>query len=49
LFLADQAAGKTFYPGKPTEPKPEEPATPAGAAPAAGTPDTGKQPEPAKK
>jgi len=45
LFLADQAAGKTFYPGKPTEPKPEEPATPAaGAAPAAGTPDAAKQP-----
>jgi hypothetical protein len=52
LFLADQAAGKTFYPGKPTEPKPEEPATPAaapGAAPAAGTPEAGKQPEAAKK
>jgi len=31
LFLADEAAGKTFYPGKPTEPKPEEPATPAAA------------------
>jgi hypothetical protein len=37
LFLAEQAAGKTFYPAKPTEPKPEEPATPAPApgAPAA--------------
>jgi hypothetical protein len=37
LFLADEAAGKTFYPAKPTEPKPEEPATPAAApgAPAA--------------
>jgi hypothetical protein len=40
LFLADEAAGKTFYPGKPTEPKPEEPAAPADAA---------KQPEAAKK
>jgi hypothetical protein len=39
LFLADEAAGKTFYPAKPTEPKPEEPATPAAApgAPAATT------------
>jgi hypothetical protein len=37
LFLADEAAGKTFYPAKPTEPKPEEPVTPAAApgAPAA--------------
>src|SRR6478736_4949775 len=26
LFLAEQAAGKTFYPGKATEPKAEEPA-----------------------
>jgi hypothetical protein len=40
LFLADEAAGKTFYPAKPTEPKPEEPATPADAT---------KQPEAAKK
>ena len=36
LFLADQAAGKTFYPGKPTEPKPEvppdQPAAPGAAA-----------------
>jgi hypothetical protein len=46
LFLADQAAGKTFYPGKPTEPKPEEPATPAAAP---GAPEAGKQPEAAKK
>ncbi len=42
LFLADEAAGKTFYPAKPTEPKPEEPATPAAApgapAAAAGAP-----------
>ena len=29
LFLADQAAGKSFYPGKATEPKPEEPVVPA--------------------
>ena len=42
LFLADQAAGKTFYPGKPTEPKPEEPDTGKQAAPA-GQPDAGKQ------
>lgn len=52
LFLADQAAGRTFYPGKPTEPKPEEPAAPAGPAPNASTPPAaaaGKQPEPAKK
>jgi hypothetical protein len=46
LFLADQAAGKTFYPGKPTEPKPEEPATPPAAPGAA--PEAGKQPEAAK-
>jgi len=26
LFLKEAADGKTFYPGKPTEPKPEEPA-----------------------
>ena len=55
LFLADQDAGKTFYPGKPSEPKPEEPATPAGAAPAASpaasptAPGAAKQPEPGKK
>jgi hypothetical protein len=47
LFLADQAAGKTFYPAKPTEPKPEEPATPPPAPGAA--PEAGKQPEAAKK
>jgi hypothetical protein len=44
LFLADQAAGKTFYPGKPTEPKPEEPAV-AGHP----EPETGQQPGPPKK
>jgi hypothetical protein len=44
LFLADQAAGKTFYPAKPTEPKPEEPEV---AAP--GQAQAGKQPEAAKK
>lgn len=53
LFLAEEAAGKTFYPAKPTEPKPEEPATPAaapGAAPEAGKqPDAAKQPEAVKK
>jgi hypothetical protein len=37
LFLKEAAEGKTFYPGKPTEPKPEEPVTP----------DSGKA-EPAK-
>src|SRR5260370_41114460 len=26
MFLKDAAEGKTFYPGKPTEPKPETPA-----------------------
>jgi len=39
LFLKEVAAGKTFYPGKPTVPKKEEPAPAAapanGAAPAA--------------
>jgi len=50
LFLAEQAAGKTFYPAKPTEPKPEEPATPAPAAGEAGKqPDAGKQPEAGKQ
>jgi hypothetical protein len=44
LFLAEQAAGKTFYPAKPTEPKPEEPAV---AEPA--KPEAGKQPEAPKK
>jgi hypothetical protein len=37
-FLEDAKAGKTFYPGKPSEPKPEtldQPAAPAGAAPGA--------------
>ena len=48
LFLADEAAGKTFYPGKPTEPKPEEPAV-AAPADAAKQPDAGKEPEAAKK
>jgi hypothetical protein len=44
-MLADEAAaGKLFYPAKPTVPKKEEPATPAaapaGAAPAGTTPAT---------
>jgi hypothetical protein len=39
LFLAEQAAGKTFYPARPSEPKPEEPVV--AAAPA--------KPEEAKK
>jgi len=53
LFLQEVAAGKAFYPGKPTVPKPEEPAaTPAapgapGAAPAAA-PES-KKPESGKK
>jgi hypothetical protein len=45
LFLADEAAGKTFYPAKPTEPKPEEPDVAAAGEPASGTPEAGKQPE----
>jgi hypothetical protein len=56
LFLAEEAAGKTFYPGKATEPKPEEPAVAAPGTPEAGKqadagkqPGTGKQPEAAKK
>jgi hypothetical protein len=51
LFLAEQAAGKTFYPAKPTEPKPEEPVTPAapGAPEAGKQPDAGKQPEAGKQ
>src|SRR5262249_13572529 len=39
LCLKDAAAGKTFYPGKPTEPKPE---TPGGDQAAAGD-QKGKQ------
>jgi len=39
LFLKEQADGKTFYPGKATEPKPEEPAKAAEPA----------KPEPAKQ
>ena len=50
LFLAEEAAGKTFYPAKPTEPKPEEPAVAAPGQPQAGTaPEAGKQPEAVKK
>lgn len=33
LFLKEAAAGKPFYPGKPTVPKPEEPATATAAPP----------------
>ena len=36
LFLEETAAGKSFYPGKPTVPKKEEP---AAAAPAAAKPE----------
>jgi hypothetical protein len=41
-FLEDAKAGKTFYPGKPTEPKPEQPETPVAApgAPADGSAGT---------
>jgi hypothetical protein len=50
LFLAEQAAGKTFYPAKPTEPKPEEPAVAAPApGEAAKQPEAGKQPAEAGK
>jgi hypothetical protein len=35
LFLKEAAEGKTFYPGKPTEPKPEEPAKEEPAKPVA--------------
>jgi hypothetical protein len=41
LFMQEVAAGKPFYPGKPTVPKKEEPdasAAPAAGAPAAGAP-----------
>jgi hypothetical protein len=34
LFLKEQAAGKLFYPAKPTLPKKDEDTAPAGAAPA---------------
>ena len=49
LFLAEQAAGKSFYPAKPTEPKPEEPAVGGHAEPEPGEKFPGKQPEAAKK
>jgi hypothetical protein len=39
LFLKEVAEGKTFYPGKPTEPKPEEPPKEEPAKPA----EEGKQ------
>lgn len=44
LVLEDAAAGRTFYPAKPTEPKPETPAAAATPAPAGQTPA-----EPAKQ
>jgi hypothetical protein len=34
MLAEEAAAGKTFYPGKPTVPKKEEPAAPVAAAPA---------------
>jgi hypothetical protein len=50
LFLAEQAAGKTFYPAKPTEPKPEEPDVAAPGQPQAGKePEAGEKPEAVKK
>ena len=57
-FASEAAAGKLFYPAKPTAIKKEEPAaaaapaaaTPAGTAPAAAAPEPVKKtPEPAKK
>jgi hypothetical protein len=50
LFMKELAAGKPFYPGKPTVPKPEEPDTTAaqrGAAPA--QPGAAPAPEASKK
>lgn len=35
LFMKEVAAGKPFYPGKPTVPKKEEPESPSTSAPAA--------------
>lgn len=49
LFLADQAAGKTFYPAKPTEPKPEEPAVAGHPEPESGAPGQAQQPPQAGK
>jgi hypothetical protein len=47
LFLQEVAAGKPFYPGKPTVPKKEEPAAAPGASPAAapGAPGAAATPE----
>ena len=50
LFLQEVAAGKPFYPGKPTVPKKEEPAAAAPAAPGApGAPAAAASPAPAEK
>jgi hypothetical protein len=50
LFLQEVAAGKPFYPGKPTVPKKEEPAAAAPAAPGApGAPAPAASPAPAEK
>jgi hypothetical protein len=46
LFLQETAAGKSFYPGKPTVPKKEEP---AAAAPASATAAADMKKEEAKK
>ncbi|HEY4363940.1 MAG TPA: hypothetical protein VGN17_23425 [Bryobacteraceae bacterium] len=44
LFLQESAAGKTFYPAKPTVPKKEEPDTPAPGAAATGAAAPGATP-----
>ena len=50
LFLQEVAAGKPFYPGKPTVPKKEEPAAAAPAAPGApATAAPATSPAPAEK
>jgi hypothetical protein len=46
LFMKEIAAGKPFYPGKPTVPKPEEPDTTA-AQPGAAAAQPGAAPAPA--
>jgi hypothetical protein len=45
LILQDAAAGKTFYPAKPTAPKKEEPAVAVPAPGAPGTPPPAAAPE----
>jgi len=43
MFLKDSAAGKAFYPAKPTVPKPEEPPKDANADAKADTKQDAKQ------